>query len=88
MLWYINVIVEGENETMHKINVIYELEPEYLKENQPHEYQLKVNNEKGKNVRVSDKVFDLMKDEGLIKKTPYGYVFIGKYEKPEKKKPK
>lgn len=71
---------------MHKINIMYELEPEDEVENKQQEYQLKVYNEKGKNVRVSSKVFDLMMSEGLIKKTPYGYVFVGKYEKPEKKK--
>jgi len=70
---------------MHKINVIYELEPEFVKEKESNAYQLKIHNDKGKNIRVSNKVFDLMMSEGLIKQTPYGYVFVGKYDKPEKK---
>lgn len=71
---------------MQKINVIYELEPEYVADHESHENHLKIYNPKGKNVKVSNKVFDLMMSEGLIKKTPYGYVFVGKYEKQEKKK--
>jgi hypothetical protein len=75
---------------MPKINVIYELEPNYLNEENP-EYKMKITNDKGKNVKVSDKVFDLMLDEGLLRKTDDGYVFVGKYEdlygKKKKKTP-
>ena len=75
---------------MPKINVIYELEPSYMNEENS-EYKIKVPNDKGKNVKVSDKVFDLMLDEGLLRKTDDGYVFIGKYEdlygKKKKKTP-
>jgi hypothetical protein len=51
---------------------------------------MKITNDKGKNVKVSDKVFDLMLDEGLLRKTDDGYVFVGKYEDlygKKKKKP-
>ncbi|MCX6671751.1 MAG: hypothetical protein NTX92_07515 [Euryarchaeota archaeon] len=41
---------------MPKINVIYELEPNYLNEETP-DYKIKLTNDKGKNVKVSDKVF-------------------------------
>ncbi|HVQ01349.1 MAG TPA: hypothetical protein VMT57_07525 [Candidatus Thermoplasmatota archaeon] len=64
---------------MPKINVMYELEPEFLR-NEELEYKIKVNNDRGKNVKISDKVFDLMMSEGLIKKTDNGYVFVGKYD--------
>jgi hypothetical protein len=74
---------------MPKINVYYELEPNYLNEETP-DYKIKLTNDKGKNVKVSDKVFDLMLDEGLLRKTDDGYVFVGKYEDlygKKKKKP-
>lgn len=64
---------------MPKINIMYELDPtETIDENQ--EYKIKTPSEKGRNVKVSDKVFELMKDEGLLRKTDDGYVFVGKYE--------
>jgi hypothetical protein len=44
--------------------------------------------DKGKNVKISDKVFDLMLDEGLLRKTDDGYVFVGKYEDLHGKKKK
>jgi len=72
---------------MPKINVMYELEPNYLNEETP-EYKIKSSNDKVKNVKVSDKVFDLMMDEGLLRKTDDGYVFIGKYEDLHGKKKK
>jgi hypothetical protein len=64
---------------MPKINVMYELDPTSLVEENP-EYKIKIPHEKGKNVKVSDKVFELMRDEGLLRKTDDGYVFVGKYE--------
>jgi len=72
---------------MQKINVMYELEPDYLN-NEELDYKIKINNDKGKNVKISDKVFDLMMSEGLIRKTDDGYVFVGKYEDLHEKKKK
>jgi hypothetical protein len=72
---------------MPKINVMYELEQNYLNDESP-DYKIKVTNDKAKNVKVSDKVFDLMLDEGLLRKTDDGYVFIGKYEDIHGKKKK
>ncbi len=64
---------------MPKINIMYELDPiESVEENQ--ECKIKIPYEKGRNIKVSDKVFELMKDEGLLRKTEDGYVFVGKYE--------
>ena len=75
---------------MPKINVIYELDQTYLADESP-DYKIKIPYEKGRNVKVSDKVFDLMLDEGLLRKTDDGYVFVGKYEdlygKKKKKTP-
>jgi hypothetical protein len=72
---------------MPKINVMYELEPNYLTDEAP-EYKIKMTHDKAKNVKVSDKVFDLMLDEGLLRKTDDGYVFVGKYEDLHGKKKK
>jgi hypothetical protein len=75
---------------MPKINIMYELEPTDVIDER-YDYKTKITNEKGKNVKVSDKVFDLMLDEGLLRKTDDGYVFVGKYEdlygKKKKKTP-
>ncbi len=56
--------------------------------NQNQDYKIKITNDKTKNVKVSDKVFDLMLDEGLLRKTDDGYVFVGKYEDLHDKKKK
>ena len=72
---------------MPKINVMYELEPNYLTDEAP-EYKIKMTHDKAKNVKVSDKVFDLMLDEGLLRKTDDGYIFVGKYEDLHGKKKK
>lgn len=66
---------------------MYELEPNYLADEAP-EYKIKMTYDKAKNVKVSDKVFDLMLDEGLLRKTDDGYVFVGKYEDLHGKKKK
>jgi len=72
---------------MPKINVMYELEPDYLSNEAP-QYKIKMVNNKEKNVKISDKVFDLMMSEGLLRKTDDGYVFVGKYEDLQGKKKK
>lgn len=72
---------------MPKINVMYELEPNYLEDQTP-DYKIKMPYDKSRNVKVSDKVFDLMLDEGLLRKTDDGYVFVGKYEDLNGKKRK
>jgi hypothetical protein len=72
---------------MPKINVMYELEPNYFSDETP-DYKIKMTTDKIKNVKVSEKVFDLMLDEGLLRKTDDGYVFVGKYEDLHGKKKK
>jgi hypothetical protein len=72
---------------MPKINVMYELEPNYFSDEAP-DYKIKMTTDKIKNVKVSEKVFDLMLDEGLLRKTDDGYVFVGKYEDLHGKKKK
>jgi hypothetical protein len=72
---------------MPKINVMYELEPNYIDNKSP-EYKIKMAYDKEKNIKISNKVFDLMLDEGLLRKTDDGYVFVGKYEDLNSKKRK
>jgi len=65
---------------MHRVDVMYDMELEYLFDDLNDKYKLKINKDKEKNVKIPDKLFDLMLKEGLIKKTEGGYVFVGKYE--------
>ena len=65
---------------MPKVNVMYDIGQEYLFEETNDEYELKIYKDKGKNVKISNKLFDLMKSEGLLQKTDDGYVFVGKKE--------
>jgi len=65
---------------MSKVNVIYEIGQEYLYDDINYEYEVKVLKDKGKNVKISSKIFDLMLSEGMIRKVDDGYVFVGKYE--------
>ena len=58
---------------------MYELEPNNLNFETP-ENKIKMTYEKEKNIKISNKVFDLMLEEGLLHKTDDGYVFVGKYE--------
>lgn len=79
----------GEKKNMTRVNVIYDIEQEYLFEEANNKYEIKIHNSKEKNIKISNKVFDLMKSEGLIQKVDDGYVFIGKKEdlmEPKKKK--
>ncbi|UCD13027.1 MAG: hypothetical protein JSW60_05545 [Thermoplasmatales archaeon] len=64
---------------MHKVDVMYDIGLEYILDDlNIDEHKLKTN--KGKHVKISDKIFDLMLNEGLIKKTDGGYIFVGKYK--------
>ena len=65
---------------MHKVDVMYDIELEYLFDDLNDKYKLKINKDKEKNVKIPDKLFDFMLKEGLIKKTEGGYVFVGKYK--------
>ena len=65
---------------MTRVNVIYDIEQEYLFEDTKNNYEIKIHNNKEKNIKISNKLFDLMKSEGLIQKVDDGYVFVGKYE--------
>ena len=70
----------GEIENMTRVNVIYDIEQEYLFEDTNNKYEIKIHNSKEKNIKISNKLFDLMKSEGLIQKVDDGYVFVGKKE--------
>ncbi len=79
----------GEKKNMTRVNVIYDIEQEYLFEEANNKYEIKTFKGKEKNIKISNKLFDLMKSEGLIQKVDDGYVFVGKEEdlmEPKKKK--
>ncbi|MFO7677395.1 MAG: hypothetical protein R6V50_03315 [Thermoplasmatota archaeon] len=67
---------------MARINIIYDLGQESLFDKPDHTYEIKLlkQKQKEKNIRISNKLFDLMKSEGLLRKCDDGYVFVGKYE--------
>jgi hypothetical protein len=70
--------MEQERENMTKVNVIYDIEHDYLIEDLDKKYEIKTHKDKGKNVKISNKLFELMKSEGFIEKIDDGYVFVGK----------
>jgi len=75
---------------MTKVNIMYDLEPDYYPNELTHEPTITMHGHKNKSVRVSDRVFDVMLSEGLLQKTDDGYVFVGHADdlpqKPKKKK--
>ena len=72
---------------MPRVNVIYEIEPEYPL-TETNEYEIKIGKDKIKNIKITERVFDLMISEGMLKKTDDGYVFVGKYNDIKKFKKK
>ena len=63
---------------MSRVNIMYELEPEFLTESQEEYFEKKPKHIKNIDIKIDDKTFELLKKEGLIQKTDHGYVFIGK----------
>jgi hypothetical protein len=74
------MIFRRGEKNMHRVDVMYDIELEYLFDDLNDKYKLKINKDKEKNVKIPDKLFDLMVKEGLIKKTKGGYVFVGQYK--------
>lgn len=65
---------------MTRVNIINELGLEYLYEEKP--IKQKTSNEKKQRlIKITQDVFDSMIEEGLLKKTDDGYVFVGKRPK-------
>ncbi len=63
---------------MQKVNILYEIGLEYLFDEKSETPKASPSKLKPKLIQVSDKVFDMMVSEGLIRKTTDGYVFVGK----------
>lgn len=61
---------------MHRINVILDIDQEYLMEDK----KIKLDRERKKIIKINDNLFDIALRKGLIEKTEDGYVFIGDYE--------
>ena len=80
MSLYSNDVWNRREKNMARVNVIYDIEQEYLFEEANNKYEIKIFKGKEKNIKISNKLFDLMKSEGLIQKVDDGYVFVGKKE--------
>ena len=80
MILVSNDVLMRREKNMPKVNVIYYIGQDYLFEEKNNEYEIKIIKGNKKNIKVSNKLFDLMKSEGLIQKVDDGYVFVGKYE--------
>lgn len=64
---------------MHKVNVILDIDQEYLMENKPIQYKKsKKNREKA--IKINDDLFEIALRKGLIEKTEDGYYFVGDYK--------
>ena len=65
---------------MTRVNIINELGLEYLYEDKPTKPK-NTDEKKQRLIKVTQDVFENMVDEGLIKKTDDGYIFVGKRPK-------
>ena len=65
---------------MQRVDVILDMEPDYLMDNNPYNIQKKTKKHHEKTIRIPEKIFDIARQEGYIQKTDDGYVFVGKYK--------
>ena len=64
---------------MHRINVILDLDQEYLMEKREIKPDRKGRHKREKIIKINDSLFDIALRKGLIEKTEDGYVFVGDY---------
>jgi len=64
---------------MHRINVILDLDQEYLMEKREIKPDGKGRRKREKIIKINDSLFDIALRKGLIEKTEDGYVFVGDY---------
>jgi len=64
---------------MHRINVILDLDQEYLMEQREIKPDKKGRYKREKIIKINDSLFDIALRKGLIEKTEDGYVFVGDY---------
>ena len=65
---------------MPRVDVILDMEPDYITENNYDKNYKKIKKDKEKTIKIDDELFEHALREGLIEKTEDGYVFVGKYE--------
>jgi len=63
---------------MHRIDVVFDIDQEYLMENKYIKTDKRLKKEKS--IKINDSLFDIALRKGLIEKTEDGYIFIGDYE--------
>ena len=64
---------------MHRINIILDLDQEYLMEEGEIKPDGKGRHKREKIIKINDSLFDIALRKGLIEKTEDGYVFVGDY---------
>ena len=70
----------GDEKNMPRVDVILDMEPDYLMEENYTGHYKKIKKDKEKTIKIDKELFEHALREGLIEKTEDGYVFIGKYE--------
>ena len=65
---------------MHRINIISDIDQEYLMEDKEIKTDRKTKRKREKTIKIDDSLFDIALRKGLIEKTEDGYLFVGDYE--------
>jgi len=66
---------------MHRINIISDIDQEYLMEDKEIKTDRKIKRKRErKTIKIDDNLFDIALRKGLIEKTEDGYLFVGDYE--------
>ena len=65
---------------MPRINIISDIDQEYLMEERKTKTNNKSKKKTEKTIKIDDNLFDIALRKGLIEKTSEGYLFIGDYE--------
>jgi hypothetical protein len=65
---------------MHRINIISDIDQEYLMEDSKEKTDNKNKKKTEKTIKIDDTLFEIALRKGLIEKTSDGYLFIGDYE--------
>ncbi|MBN2065709.1 MAG: hypothetical protein JW771_02755 [Candidatus Thermoplasmatota archaeon] len=65
---------------MHRINVILDIDQEYLMQAREPKANRKGKQKHDTMIKLNDDLFEIALRKGLIEKTDDGYVFVGDYE--------
>jgi hypothetical protein len=65
---------------MYKVNVLLDLDQEFMMENKPNKEDKKTRKHIEKNIKIDSDLFDIALRKGFIEKTEEGYIFKGNYK--------